>query len=192
MYQLFPSVEGVRNYHFGSASLNNLANSFLQSSYSQIFNLYSWTFQLINIQFSSIYGFATDSNKQYFINWSSNLLSNNTYQILIKSVDVGINSSMFASPLGLRPSGINQETGNVIIRTERVTVSSGGNLNVSVNTLQSNDSNILDNAQYPYIDTSSGLDDLYYGELEFVPSTGMEEGDISALQARLYILCIPN
>ena len=193
MYEMFPSVEGERNYHFGGTELNTLALSLLQSSYPAIVNLYNWHFQLLNIQFLSQEGLTIDNNKQYFINWNSNLLSDNNFQIFIKSIDIGILSSLVSIPIEARPNGVNSETGNVIIRTDRVSVTPSGKFStISTSNLQTNDNNISDNAQYPFIDTRSGEFGLYHGELEFVPSTGIEEGGLGAIISRLYILCIPN
>lgn len=193
MYLLFPEIEqGVRNYHFDNQALLALASSNLSSSYPEIFNSYLWTFQLLNIQFQPYTTPTIDDNRQYFINWNSNLLLNSPYQILIKSVNTGVLNTARAAPIEIRPNGVNSETGNVILRAERVSVTSGGLFTVSANNIPSNDNNILDNAQYPFMDTGAGESDLYHGELEFVPSTGLPEGDAGGLRLLLYILCIPH
>lgn len=182
------------NSKFGTLQLYQLSLSTLRTNYPEIVDLYQWEFQLLSIQFYRILNTGPfDENKQYFINWNSNLLQAGNYQIFIKSVDIAYNDYFSAAPIEERPSGINQDTGNVIVRGEALAVSAGGTAVTRTNNLQSNDNNIIDNGQYPFIDTNALPDDLYYGELEFVRSSGMQEDEYSdGLRLRLYVLCIPR
>ena len=190
---MFP-LYSVGNYIFTKDDLQLIGDQFLQTNFSAIANLYSWTFALMMIQFNhddypSIY---IDTGLQYYIQWRTNLLQNSPYQIFLKTVSNAIPNEFHPAPISVRPNGVSSETGTVIARVERVSITSGS-YTVSANNVITNDDDISDNGLYSFIDTSATPLSLSDATLEFVPSTGMEEGSITdKLSARLYILCNPH
>lgn len=192
IYNLFPQGDLGRNYRFGSPDLLALSNYTLRINYPELNNMYNFAFKLVQIQFNHVNTNATiDNGIQYFINWNTNLLDQGYNQIFIKSVDNGIVDNFFPAPISNKPNGYSSQTGNVIIKSERLSITNAY-YSISSNNMESNDTVIPDTGYYPYIDTEAPAGGLYDSNLEFVPSTGMGEGDISEyLQAKLYILCIP-
>ena len=146
---------------------------------------YHYNYQLQTIGFYNDY-YNQDLNNQYTIDWYSNLiqgqLSINSVSIFIKSVDAAIINNGYYE-LYSAPNG-NQ------IRYYRIAISGGGNPIVNYNVVGNNDPDPTDNYTYPYIDTDSHENALYYGYLQINPLPTY--ANTNSNNFVLHVLCIPT
>lgn len=179
---MFPG-EPTESHKFGSEELLTIMNAIQNKPVLP--SGYHYNYQLIKIGMYNDYGPAQE-NKQFTIDWYSNLiagqLSINNISIFVKSVDASI--STFSYKELYLSSNSNQ------ITYIRAAVTGGGSINITQPNVGNNDPDPTDNYSYPYIDTDSGENALYYGYLQINPQTGYEQP--GAIRFVLNVLCIPT
>lgn len=124
----------------------------------------NWTYQIFNFYLINRYSSYAFNDWQFHIDWKSNLIGGQSYQMVLKTVDNPMSFDYATPRITVQPRSVNE------LRAYRISQTTGGNFTQTYNDLATNDPNTADNGLYPLIDTSAGTDSLYHSEFEWVSS----------------------